>query len=400
MASIRHHISLVAITLLLVLALLALGLWLGGHPNDLPGFVRNTFVASHDETKVVDEAIETIRKDYYRPVRSHSLTSASISGMISSLHDPYSEYLGPTAFKGFDSPTTFTGIGVQIKGVPEGLQIVNVFDGSPAARAGLQGGEVIEKADGHALGDISLEHAVALIEGPPGSDVQLQISKHGQAKDVKDVKLTRETIKRPIVSAKMEEVHGVKLGVAYLAAFSEGAHAELAEAVHRLLREGAKGLVLDMRGNGGGLVSEAQLVASLFIKSGVVVTTRGRAQPTVVLRALGGAIPSSIPMVVLVDHSTASAAEIVTAALQDHHRATVVGTHTYGKGVFQELEPLSNGGGLKLTVGEYFTPNGRNLGGGGVKEGAGITPEVMVGNGIDTEHGLSVALNTLAGEIG
>lgn len=396
-SAIRNHIVRCAVAIVLVLALLALGLWFGGHPEDLPGFIRTTFVASNNETKVVDEAIETIRKDYYRPVRTHALTSASIGGMISSLHDPYSEYLGPTAFKGFDAPTTFTGIGVSIKEVPSGLQIVHVFDGSPAARAGLQGGEVIEKANGHELGDVSLDHAVALIEGPPGSDVQLQISRHGQSKDVK---LTRETIKRPVVASKMQALNGLRLGVAYLAAFSDGAHAELAQAVHRLLREGAQGLVLDMRGNGGGLVSEAQLVASLFVKSGVIVTTRGRSQPTVVLHALGGAIPSSIPMVVLVDHSTASAAEIVTAALQDHRRAVVVGTHTYGKGVFQELEPLSNGGGLKLTVGEYYTPNGRNLGGGGVKEGAGITPEVMVKSGIDTEHGLAVALHALAGEVG
>jgi carboxyl-terminal processing protease len=115
-----------------------------------------------------------------------------------------------------------------------------------------------------------------------------------------------------------------------------------------------------------------------------------------VLLATGGAIAPTIPMVVLVDSGTASASEIVTAALQDHHRATVVGTHTFGKGVFQQEEPLSNGGALEITVGEYFTPSGRNLGGGGVKQGAGITPEVPVPHGVDTSHGLDVAFKTLA----
>jgi carboxyl-terminal processing protease len=173
----------------------------------------------------------------------------------------------------------------------------------------------------------------------------------------------------------------------------------LSQAVRSLLRRGARGIVLDLRSNGGGLVSEAQAVASMFVASGAIVTTRGRSQPTVVLRAQGGAISSSIPLVVLVDHDTASASEIVTAALQDHRRARVVGVHTYGKGVFQELEPLSGGGAIKLTVGEYFTPNGRNLGGSGVSEGAGVAPEVLVRRGVDGEHGLDVALSTLAAKV-
>ena len=157
--------------------------------------------------------------------------------------------------------------------------------------------------------------------------------------------------------------------------------------------------MLDLRGNGGGLVEEAQLIASIFIPSGTIVSTRGRTQPTQTLLALGGAIPSSIPVVVLVDSNTASSAEIVTAALQDHRRATVVGTHTFGKGVFQEEEVLSNGGALDITVGEYFTPNGRNLGGGGVKEGAGITPEVPVPKAWTRSQGLAVALGTLAAKV-
>jgi carboxyl-terminal processing protease len=397
MPSIRRNVALVALTVLVVLGVLSLGLFLGGHPEDLPGFAKGAFVASAGEGKLVDEAIATIDNDYYRPIHEKQLVGASISGMVKSLHDPYSEYLPPSAFKSFDAPTTFTGIGVSVKQSATGLQIIHVFDKSPAQRAGLEGGETIVEVDGHQLAGVSLDHAVELIEGPPGSMVHLAIVKQGKPEAVT---LTRETITRPIVASEMKHVHGDKLGWVYLATFSEGAEEEVASAVHALLKQGAQGLVLDLRGNGGGLVSEAQRIASLFLAKGaVVVTTRGRAQPTVVLKALGGAIPSSIPMVVLVDHSTASAAEILTGALQDHGRATVVGTHTYGKGVFQELEPLGNGGGLKITVGEFFTPNGRNLGGGGVKRGAGITPEVLIAHGIDTEHGLQVALGVLAGKL-
>jgi carboxyl-terminal processing protease len=127
--------------------------------------------------------------------------------------------------------------------------------------------------------------------------------------------------------------------------------------------------------------------------------TRGRTQPTQTLTAAGHAIAASIPVVVLVDGNTASASEIVAAALQDHHRATIVGTHTFGKGVFQEEEPLSNGGALDITVGEYFTPAGRNLGGGGIKQGAGVSPEVEVAHGVDSQQGLAVALRTLAAKV-
>ena len=158
--------------------------------------------------------------------------------------------------------------------------------------------------------------------------------------------------------------------------------------------------MFDLRGNGGGLVEEARLIASMFIAHGTIVSTRGRTQPSETIAATGDPIAPTIPMVVLVDHNTASSSEIVTAALQDHHRATVVGTHTFGKGVFQEEEPLSNGGALDITVGEYFTPNGRNLGGGGVKQGAGITPEVpLADNVVDSPHGLDGGAETLAAKV-
>jgi carboxyl-terminal processing protease len=162
-----------------------------------------------------------------------------------------------------------------------------------------------------------------------------------------------------------------------------------------------------MRENGGGLLEQAVAVASIFIPDGTIVTTRGRNQPTQAFTAIGGAIPTSIPMVVLVDHGTASSAEIVTAALQDHGRAKVVGTHTYGKGVFQEIFNLSGGAALDITVGEFFTPDGRNLGGAGVASGhsitrgAGVTPNVYAYTNpsarVDTA--LAVAERVVAAEV-
>jgi carboxyl-terminal processing protease len=386
----------VAILVVLLPVLLVLGLWLGGHPSELPGFVRNAFVSNH-ETQVVNEAIEKVASDYYRPVSKASLSSSSIAGMVSSLHDPYSTYLTPSEFKGFDQPASFAGIGVSVNPAPAGLRIVRVFDSSPAQRAGLKAGDTIVAVNGRSLHGIPSSTSTALVKGPPGTDVRLTLASATGKK--RTVTVTRATISEPVVASEMRTAHGLKLGWVYLATFSEGSHGELYDAVQGLLKQGARGLVFDLRADGGGLVSEARLVASVFVPSGVIVTTRGRTQPTVVLTAAGGAIPTRIPVVVLVDHNTASASEIVTAALQDHHRATVVGTHTYGKGVFQELEPLSDGGAIKITVGEYYTPNGRNLGGSGVKEGAGVTPEVLVPHGIDTEHGLQVALDTLAAKV-
>jgi carboxyl-terminal processing protease len=254
--------------------------------------------------------------------------------------------------------------------------------------------------NGRKLAGVSANAAIALIKGPPGTDVKLGVRQRRDGRtQVKTLTLTRATISEPVVASQTRSARGVKLAVVELASFSPGAHGEVREGVEDELRAGARGIVLDLRANGGGLVEEARLIASIFVQKGTIVSTRGRTQPSVTLSASGDAISRSIPVVVLVDANTASAAEIVTAALQDHHRATIVGTHTFGKGVFQQEEPLSNGGALDITVGEYFTPNGRNLGGGGVKQGAGITPEVLVAHGVDSEHGLAVALSTLAAKV-
>jgi carboxyl-terminal processing protease len=396
--------------------LLVGGIWLGGHPQDLPGFARSTFEANH-QTLVVDEALARISSDYYRPIAKSQLANASISGAVASLDDRFSHYLTPKEFGEFDSPPSFTGIGVVVVPEHRGLLIARVFDSSPALRAGLKAGEVIVAVNGRRLVGLSADAATALIKGPPGTDVVLGLERPGVAAHIAhpvrehaarplahatmhNVRVTRAVISEPVVASETHTVHGVKLGVVALATFSPGAHGEVAEAVTKELHEGVRGIVLDLRANGGGLVEEARLIASLFIAHGTIVSTRGRTQPSETITATGDPLAPTIPMVVLVDHDTASSSEITTAALQDHHRATVVGTHTYGKGVFQEEEPLSNGGALDITVGEYFTPNGRNLGGGGVKQGAGITPEVPLANDlIDTPQGLTAALNTLAAKV-
>ena len=211
--------------------------------------------------------------------------------------------------------------------------------------------------------------------------------------------VTRATLSLPVVASHLRRLPDrVKYADVSLAQFSSGAHGELRQAIDKLMGEGAKGIVLDLRGDPGGLVEEARLVASIFIPEGPIVETRGRAQPSQTLDAEGGAISTKIPVVVLVDRDTASAAEIVTGALQDRGRARVVGTHTFGKGVFQEVTTLPNGGALDITVGEYFTPKGRNLGGGGVRRGAGITPDVTASDNPHTrrDEALDAAARVLA----
>jgi len=390
-----RSLGLLVLVLALVLVLVA-GIWLGGHPENLPPFARDALVPDH-ETRFVNEAIDRISHDYYRPISKQRLAGSSIAGAVASLNDRFSHYLTPSEYRSFNRPPSFAGIGVAVGPSRRGLAIARVFDSSPASRAKLRAGDIIVAVNGRSLAGISELAATDLIKGPPGTDVVLGVVSRGHGpRTARTVRLTRATISAPVVESATRSVNGVKLGVVALGTFSPGAHGEVRDAVEHLLRSGARGLVLDLRGNGGGLVEEARLVASTFIPSGTIVTTRGRTQPRQTLTAAGDAISSSIPMVVLVDGNTASASEIVTAALQDHRRATIVGTHTFGKGVFQEEEPLANGGALDITVGEYFTPNGRNLGGGGVKQGAGVKPDVIVAKGVDTRHGLNVALDALA----
>lgn len=385
--------------LALGLLLLVLGVWLGGHPSWLPGSLRSVFVEDSGGP-LVNQALDIITRDYYRNLNRGALLNRGISAMVTSLDDPYSHYYDPAAYRSFlnQSNPHLNGVGIDVVPDPSGLRIVDVFPRSPAALAGLGHGDVIVKVNGTSLSNRSADFASRLIRGPAGTHVVLTV-RSGHRSRV--VSIVRAKLAVPVASGTIVTYKGVKIGVLSLTAFTDGSGAELRGDVQKVLRSGARALVLDLRENGGGLLNEAVNVGSIFIPDGTIVSTAGRSQPRQVYMAKGNAIASRIPMVVLVDRDTASAAEIVTGALKDRGRATVVGTHTYGKGVFQEIEPLTNGGALDITVGEYFTPNGQNLGGGGVREGGGIKPNVYA---LDNPHAsgdqaLTVAERTVAAKL-
>jgi carboxyl-terminal processing protease len=381
------------------LLILVLGVWLGGHPSWLPSGLRSTFT-DESNGQLMQDALNILQRDYYRPISASQLESKGIAGAIASLRDPYSHYFAPSDYRTFlnQSNPHLSGIGVDVLPDAHGLRVVDVFPSSPAARAGLERGDVIVEVGATSLANRSADFDSALIRGPAGTRVTLTIMRGGHRSTL-DV--TRANLVVPVATSNLITYKGVKVGDLQLTSFTQGASAELRNQVTKVSQRGARALILDLRENGGGLLDEAVRVASIFIPDGTIVSTAGRNQPRQVYVAKGDPIAARIPMVVLVDRGTASAAEIVTGALQDRHRALVVGTHTYGKGVFQEIQSLPNGGALDITVGEYFTPSGRNLGGGGVREGAGVKPNVYAASNprARTDAALTTAERTVASEV-
>jgi carboxyl-terminal processing protease len=378
---------------------LVVGLWFGGHPSWLPKPLRSAFVDSNSQDRIVDDVLGLLQRDYYRPIARSDLVNKGLAAAVASLHDPYSHYFDPSDYHAFQNETNphLSGIGIDVDNEPQGLRVIEVFPGSPAAKAGLGAGDVITHVGAKSLAGRSTNFSAALIQGRAGTKVTLTVR---SGEHTRVVTIARADITVPVASSNMLNFHGRRIGYVRLTSFAAGSGAEVRAQVQKVLHQGAQALILDLRENGGGLLEEAVNVASVFIPDGTIVSTKGRAEPRQVYLAKNDAIAPKIPMVVLVDRGTASAAEIVTGALQDRGRAKVVGTHTYGKGVFQEIEPLPNGGALDFTVGEYFTPNGHNLGGGGVRRGAGITPNVYANttprSKVDTA--LRVAERTVAAE--
>jgi carboxyl-terminal processing protease len=383
-------------TVVVVLLVLAGGAWLGGHPQFLPAVARHALV--DDKTDAVAEAFERVQDVYYRPVKDQQLSDTAIKGIVAGLDDRFSNYFTPAEYKAFqqDQNSEFSGIGMAVTEDPLGLLVNRVYDDSPAERVGIRQGDIITAAKGRALKGLSSQRSTRLIKGPPGSEIKLTFQRKGKPKTVT---ATRATISVPMVASRLVQREGEKIGYVALAQFGSGAHAEVYAALQALKKKGADRFVFDLRGNGGGLVSEAQLIASAFIRSGPIVTTKGRSVPASTLQATGDPVIPTEPVVVLVDRGTASASEIVAGALQDTDRAQIIGTRTFGKGIFQQVIELSDGGALDITAGQYFTPKGRNLGGQGVKTGAGIKPDVAAKDDPDTrnkDEGLDRALAVVA----
>jgi carboxyl-terminal processing protease len=362
------------------LVALVAGLWLGGHPRDLPGPIRDAFV--QEDRALRAELVDSIEDNFYKPVNDRKLDDASLKGIVESLDDPYSHYLTPKEARQFTEDVSghFEGVGMNVEQDKRGLKVLRVFDGSPAQDAHIQAGDFILAVNGRPIAGVNSEVSTNRIKGPAGTSVELRVFTPGESSD-----------------RTVREKNGHKIGVVELMAFSDGAHAALARDIKRLRKRGAEGIVLDLRGNPGGLLLEGVAVSSIFIQDGRIVSVRGRHRAERVHNALGDAIlPKDVPVAVLVDGGSASASEIVTGALRDRGRATVVGTHTFGKGLVQEVENLSNGGELKLTTAHYYLPDGETI-----ITHKGIKPQVRAKDDPKTERdeALPVALDTVANKL-
>jgi carboxyl-terminal processing protease len=382
------------VTLACALAIFSAGLWLGGHPGDLPEGLRDVFV--EDERALRAEILDDIEDNYYKKVDTDRLEQASLKAIVRALRDRFSHYFTPNETKVFQESVSgeFSGVGMSVREHKRGLLVVGVFKGTPAQRAGIRAGDVIVGVNGESIAGQATDLATAKIKGKPGTFVRLTVLA-ASTKKRRTVRLKRARIEVPVADGRLAERDGAKLAVVRLASFTSGAHGAVRQQVDRLLDKGARGIVLDMRGNGGGLLREAVLVSSVFVENGEIVSTRGRKKATRRFEAEGKAISARVPVVVLVDRGSASASEIVTGALRDRKRATVVGQRTFGKGVFQEVEPLSNGGALDLTVGSYYLPSGENI------SDKGIKPQVPARDVPRTrrDEALPVALDTLRAKV-
>ncbi|MEW6300483.1 MAG: S41 family peptidase, partial [Thermodesulfobacteriota bacterium] len=314
-----------------------------------------------------------VQKNYVEEVGTQKLMEGAINGMLNAL-DPHSAYLTPDLYKELqvDTEGSFGGLGIEITLRDGILTVVSPIEDTPAARAGIKAGDQIIKIEGELTKDMSLVEAVKKMRGPKGSKVQISIRREGVPRFL-DLTLTREVIKVQSVKARTLEKG---YGYIRLAQFQDRTSTDLEAALRRLAQENGKleGLVLDLRNNPGGLLSQAVKVSDLFLDSGMIVYTEGRLdnQKQKYFAHPGGY--TDVPIVVLVNGGSASASEIVAGALQDHGRAVVLGTQTFGKGSVQTILPLENGAALRLTTAMYYTPSGRSI------QVTGISPDITLDN--------------------
>ena len=321
--------------------------------------------------KLFGDVFERVRAGYVDKVSDKDLIESAIRGMLSSL-DPHSTYLDEKSFSDTMSQTKgeFGGLGIEVTTENGWVKVVSPIDDTPAFRAGIQPGDFITHLDGEPTQGLTLPEAVEKMRGKVKTDIRLTIRRGTQPPF--DVKLTRDTIRIQSVRSSVEG----PFGIIRISSFTEQTMNGLEGAVEKLRRElgkNFKGIVLDLRNNPGGLLTQAIFVSDAFLTKGAIVSTRGRRNDDATIEnAKGGDILNGLPIVVLINDGSASASEIVAGALQDHRRAVLVGTRSFGKASVQTISPIPGHGAVKMTTARYYTPSGRSI------QQHGIEPDVVV----------------------
>ena len=318
------------------------------------------------------DVLERVRADYVERPDDSMLINSAINGMLSAL-DPHSAYLNPKNFRDMQVQTKgeFGGLGIEVTMENGVVKVVSPIDDTPAAKAGLQSNDLITHLDSEQIVGLTLEQAVEKMRGPVNTPINLTIVRRGKDEPF-DVKIVRDVIRINAVKARLEgDIVYVKIST-----FNEQTHANLVKQVDALkkqLGKAARGYVIDLRNNPGGLLDQAIAISDDFLEKGAIVLTKGRGlEETQRANARAGDLAEGKPIVVLINGGSASASEIVAGALQDHKRATVIGTRSFGKGSVQTIIPLGANGAIRLTTARYYTPSGRSI------QAKGIEPDVIV----------------------
>ena len=326
---------------------------------------------TYRQLKLFGDVFERVRADYVEEVSDEELIEAAIRGMLSSL-DPHSSYLDPKSFQDMRVQTKgeFGGLGIEVTMESGLVKVVSPIDDTPAYRAGVQAGDLVSHLDGDPILGLTLSEAVEKMRGPVNTDIVLTIRRDGQ--EPFDLTITRDVITVRSVRSRLEG----KVGYLRITAFNEQTTPGLEAAIEKLKEaagESLQGYVLDLRNNPGGLLDQAISVSDAFLTQGEIVSTRGRhADDAQRFNAREGDLAEGMPIVVLINGGSASASEIVAGALQDHGRAIVMGTRSFGKGSVQTIIPLSANGAMRLTTSRYFTPSGISI------QATGIEPDIVV----------------------
>ncbi len=370
------------------------GVLVGGHPrqtglDQLPLSLRTALVGGSIGS-LPDQVINVLADRYRGPIDRTKLERIAATAAAASLGNRWTQYLTPDQYRALTraSEGRYTGIGIRVMKATGGVMIREVFAGSPAATAGLRKGDLIIAVGGSPVATRGPEKSVLAIAGTPGTSVTLGI--RTPTGETKAVTVTRGDVTVPLVAGRIMQGNGCKVAVVALDRFDVGAGDAVRDEVTRLMDKGATAVVLDLRGDPGGLVDEAVAVAGIFLSpEQTVVRIKGRARPEEVRKADGDPIAADTPVTVLVDRNSASASEIVTGALKDHGRALVVGTPTFGKSEVQVTQRTTDGGAVKVTIAGYLTPKGTDIG------TAGVQPNVRVADNPKT--GADEALTAAVG---